>query len=52
LTMRGHYGCSSQPSRIITFYLNPIKMMNARSYQSAVPVAVGRYSRASLSTMG
>ena len=33
-------GCFGQPSRIITFYLDPITMKNARSYQSAVPLAV------------
>ena len=32
--------CFGQPTRIITFYLDPITMKNARSYQSAVPLAV------------
>ena len=32
--------CFGQPSRIITYYLDPVTMKNARSYQSAVPLAV------------
>jgi len=32
--------CFGQPSRIITYYLDPATMKNARSYQSAVPLAV------------
>jgi hypothetical protein len=32
--------CFGAPSRIITFYIDPITMKNARSYQSAVPLAV------------
>jgi len=32
--------CFGAPNRIITFYLDPITMKNARSYQSAVPLAV------------
>ena len=32
--------CFGQPSRIITYYLDPVTMKNARSYQSAVPLAI------------
>jgi hypothetical protein len=32
--------CFGAPSRIIAFYIDPITMKNARSYQSAVPLAV------------
>jgi hypothetical protein len=32
--------CFGEPSRIITYYLDPVTMKNARSYQSAVPLAV------------
>jgi hypothetical protein len=32
--------CFGQPDRIITFFLDPITSRNARSYQSAVPLAV------------
>ena len=32
--------CFGRPSRILTFYLDPISSKNARSYQTAVPLAV------------
>lgn len=32
--------CFGQPSHILTFYLDPLSGKNARSYQSAVPLAV------------
>jgi hypothetical protein len=32
--------CLGRPSEIITFFLNPLTNKNARSYQSAVPLAV------------
>ena len=32
--------CFGKPDRIITFFLDPITSKNARSYQSAVPLAV------------
>ena len=32
--------CFGKPTRITTFYLDPVSSKNARSYQSAVPLAV------------
>ena len=32
--------CFGQPTHILTFYLDPVSSKNARSYQSAVPLAV------------